>query len=149
MYNRSDCIPLLLANGVSVTALDSQGRSALQLACLYSDCDTVTLLFDQGGWLDDLAAECMLNATSGGNVDTLILLIERGISCSGVIDDCGLTLIHAAAAYGRLECLGLLMRQGYDAHVISSGGLSAVDIACTDDDVELLVREGVKRPAVV
>jgi Ankyrin repeats (many copies) len=146
MYNRSDCIPFLLANGISITALDSQGRSALQLACLYSDCDTVRLLFDQGGWLDDLAAACMLNATIGGNCDTLTLLIERGISCSGVIDDSGLTLIHAAAAYGRLECLSLLMREGCDAHVTSSAGLSAVDTACTDDNVEVLVRDSVKRP---
>jgi ankyrin repeat protein len=147
MYNRSDCIPLLLANGVSITTFDSQGRSALQLACLYSDCDTVTLLFDTGGWLDDLAAACMLNATIDGNCDTLALLIERGISCNGVIDDSGLTLIHAAAAYGRLECLGVLIRQGCDAHVISSDGLSAVDIACTDNDVEVLARDSVKRPA--
>jgi ankyrin repeat protein len=147
MYNRSDCIPLLLADGINITAIDSQGRSALQLACLYSDCNTVTLLFDEGGWLDDLAAACMLNATISGNCDTLALLIERGISCSGVIDDSELTLIHAAAAFGRLECLGLLMRQGYDAHAISSEGLSAVNIACTDNDVEVLVRDSVKRPA--
>jgi ankyrin repeat protein len=52
MHSRTDCIPLLLSEGVDVTALDSKGRSALQLACLYSDKDTVQLLFDSGGWID-------------------------------------------------------------------------------------------------
>jgi hypothetical protein len=63
-----------------VTALDSKGRSALQLACLYCDGDTVTLLFASGGWIDDLATACMLNATISGNLSTLMLFIERGIS---------------------------------------------------------------------
>jgi Ankyrin repeats (3 copies) len=89
----------------------------------------------------------MLDATINGNFDTLQLLIERGISCSGMIDDSGLTLIHVAAAYGRLECLSLLMRQGYDAHAITNDGWSAIDTACSDDDIEALVRDGVQRSA--
>jgi ankyrin repeat protein len=148
MHNRADCIPLLVSKGVSIAALDAQGRSALQLACLYSDCDTVALLFDSGGWLDSLAAACMLNATISGNTDTLTLLIERGISCSGVISDSdGYTLLHAAAAYGRLECAGALMRQGYDATTLTTAGVSAVDAAFADDIPAVLQRDKVPRPA--
>jgi ankyrin repeat protein len=129
-HNRSDCVQQLLSKGVDVTALDSKDRSALQLACLYCDSDTVTLLFDTGGWVDNLATACMLNATISGHLNTLMLLIERGISCSNVIDNAdGYTLLHAAATYGRLECAGLLLRNGYDATILSNDGASAVDIA--------------------
>jgi ankyrin repeat protein len=148
MHSRIDCTPLLIADGISIAALDSEGRSALQLAFLYSDYDTVALLFDSGGWIDSLATACMLNATISGNTDTLALLIERGISCSGVIcDSNGYTLLHAAAAYGSLECAGVLLREGYDATVVTNDGVSAVDIVFAENLPVVLQREGVTRPA--
>jgi Ankyrin repeats (many copies) len=130
-HSRPDCMPLLVSKGVDVTALDSEGRSALQLACLYSGSDTVQLLFDSNGWLDSLATACMLNTVIAGNTDTLALLIERGISCSDVIDDgsTGYTLLHAAAVYSRLECAGMLIRNGYTAVALAKNGESAVDSA--------------------
>jgi Ankyrin repeats (many copies) len=148
MHSSADCIPLLITKGVSITALDLQGRSALQLACLCSDCNTVALLFDSGGWIDSLATACMLNATISGRSDTLTLLIERGISCSDVIcDSTGYTLLHAAAAYGRLECAGVLMREGYDASVLTNDGVSPVNIAFADSLPTVLQRARVTRPA--
>jgi Ankyrin repeats (many copies) len=125
-----------------VKALDSEGRSALQLAGLYCDCDTVQLLFDSGGWIETLAAACMLNVVIAGNTDTLALLLERGINCSNVIDDdSGYTLLHAAAAYGRLECAGMLIRHGFDATTLSTDGVSAVDIAFALDIPALFRRD--------
>eukprot|EP00953_Heterococcus_sp_UTEX-ZZ885_P000367 730-Heterococcus_DN1.PRE.3 len=143
-HDRPDCIPLLLNRGVDVTALDSEGRSALQLACLYSNTKTVQLLFDSGGWIDSLAAACMLNATINGNTDTLTLLLKRGISCSNVIDDdSGYTLLHAAATYGRLEGAGMLIRHGYAATTLSVDGVSAVDVAFAVELPKALAREGI------
>jgi ankyrin repeat protein len=88
-------------------------------------------MFDGGGgWIDNLATVCMLNTTISGNIDTLTLLKKRGISCSNVADDnSGYTLLHAAAAYGRLECAGMLLRYGYTAVALANNGDSAVDVA--------------------
>jgi ankyrin repeat protein len=143
-YDRPDCIPLLLNRGVDVTALDSEGRSALQLACLYSNTKTVQLLADSGGWIDSLAAACMLNATIDGNTDTLTLLLERGISCSNVIDDdSGYTLLHAAATYGRLECAGMLIRHGHASTTLSVDRVPAVDVAFAVELLKALARDGI------
>eukprot|EP00953_Heterococcus_sp_UTEX-ZZ885_P000368 730-Heterococcus_DN1.PRE.4 len=130
MHNRADCIPLLLSEGVDVTAVDSEGRSALQLACLYSDTDTVQLLLSSGGWIDSLATICLLNATISGNSHVLAILLELAVSCSNVIDDdTGYTLLHAAAAYGWHECAGLLIRHGHTTEALTKQGKSAVDVA--------------------
>eukprot|EP00953_Heterococcus_sp_UTEX-ZZ885_P025369 13788-Heterococcus_DN1.PRE.2 len=129
-HNRADCIPLLIAKGVDVLALNAQGASALQLACLHSDTGTVQLLLGNGTWLDDLASACMLNATIAGKVDTMTVLCARDVSYSTAIDDAAAsTLMHAAAAYGRLECVSLVLQHGCDANALSSDGVSALDMA--------------------
>jgi ankyrin repeat protein len=100
MHQQTDCIPLVLSKGVSILALDAQGRSALQLACLCCDTATVQLLLDSGGWLDSTANGCLLYAIIGGSVDTVQLLLARGAVCTNTpIDSSGCTLLHAAAAW--------------------------------------------------
>jgi ankyrin repeat protein len=64
MHQQTDCIPLVLSKGVSILALDAQGRSALQLTCLCCDTATVQLLLDSGGWLDNYANSCLLYAVN-------------------------------------------------------------------------------------
>jgi Ankyrin repeats (many copies) len=61
-----------------------------------------------------------------------------------VIDDAsGYTLLHAAAAYGRLECAGLLIRHGCDVSTQSTGGASAVDIAFELEVPAVFERDGI------
>jgi Ankyrin repeats (3 copies)/Ankyrin repeats (many copies) len=146
MHNRADCIPLLLAKGVSPTALDTEGRSALQLACLYSDTDTVQLLLSSGAWLSSLATACMLNAAIAGAVDTLALLSERGASyTASATATAGNTLLHAAAAYGRLECVTALLQHGCDATALNNAGYSTVDMALADELPDELLRDDIQR----
>jgi Ankyrin repeats (many copies)/Ankyrin repeat len=146
MHNRADCIPLLLAKGVSPTALDTECRSALQLACLNRDTDTVQLLLNSGAWLSSLAAACMLNAAIAGAVDTLVVLSERGASYTIVTDAAaGNTLLHAAAAYGRLVCVTALLQHGCDATALNNAGYSTVDMALADELPDELLREGIQR----
>jgi ankyrin repeat protein len=145
VHNRADCIPLLLAKGVSPTALDAEGRSALQLACLYSDTDTVKLLLNSGAWLSSLAAACMLDAAIAGAVDTMVLLSECGASYTTTATAvAGNTLLHAAAAYGRLECVTALLQHGCDATALNNEGLSTVDVVLADDVPLALQRDGVQ-----
>jgi Ankyrin repeats (many copies) len=89
----------------------------------------------------------MLNITISGNLDALTLLIERGISCSNVIDDnTSYTLLHAAAAYGRHECAGMLIRHGYAATNLATNGDSAVDVAFASTLSDVLKRDNITRP---
>jgi Ankyrin repeats (many copies) len=86
----------------------------------------------------------MLHAAISGNIHTLALLIERGISCGNVIDDItGYTLLHAASTHGRLECAGMLMRHGYTAATLATDGVSAVDIAFAAELPKALARDSV------
>eukprot|EP00953_Heterococcus_sp_UTEX-ZZ885_P017904 10014-Heterococcus_DN1.PRE.3 len=144
--NKTDCVVLLVAEGVSATALDAKGRSALQLACLNSGTDTVQAVIDSGGWLDSLATACIIEATIAGNIDTLALLIARGVDCTAVIDDIGYTLLHAAAAYGRQDCVNVLLRQGCDAKALTTGGVSVLDVAFGHELPAVCIRDAVKRP---
>jgi Ankyrin repeats (3 copies)/Ankyrin repeat len=147
-HNRADCIPLLIAKGVDVLALNAQSASALQLACLYSDTDIVQLLLDSGARLDHLASACMLNATIAGSVDTMAVLCDRGVSYSTALDDAEFsTLLHVAAAYGRLECVSLLLQHGCGAKTLSSDGVSVLDMVLTTELPAALKRTSIKRPA--
>jgi Ankyrin repeats (many copies) len=144
MHNRADCIPLLLTKGASVTALDAQDRSPLLRACLHSNMDTVQALIDSGGWLDGLGAACLAATTFAGNHELLSVLIELTAGPVSSINYCnGCTLLHVAAAYGRLECAGLLIRQGCDTNAVTDDGQSVLDVAFANellphyDDIDL------------
>jgi Ankyrin repeats (many copies) len=145
---KSDSIPVLLAKGVNVVALDSKGRSALQLAYLYCDADTVQLLLNSGAWLHSLGTACMLNATIAGNAGTLAKLLQHSADCNCTIAESGYTLLHAAAAYGRLACAGLLLQHGCDAKALSRG-VSTVEAAFAPELTPSLQRRGIERPAWV
>eukprot|EP00953_Heterococcus_sp_UTEX-ZZ885_P010941 6350-Heterococcus_DN1.PRE.3 len=162
---------LLLAKGVSAVALDAQGRSALQLACLYDDpskLSTVSTLLSSGGWLPDLGFDCLLNSCIAGDPACFELLLEHASntssssgsssnSSSSAISDLvsgttagsDYTLLHAAAAWGRLQCVGILLRYGLDASGLSATGKTPAALAASGSDrlPEQLRREGFERPA--
>jgi ankyrin repeat protein len=127
----------VLSKGVGILALDAQGRSALQLACLCCDTATAQLLLDSGGWLDSAASCCLLYAIIGGSVDTVQLLLARGAVCTNTpIDSSGYTLLHAAAAWGRRDCTTLLLRSGLFATASSVSDKTPIDMIVVD--VQLL-----------
>jgi Ankyrin repeats (many copies) len=133
MHQQTDCIPLVLSKGVSILALDAQGRSALQLACLCCDTATVQLLLDSGGWLDSTANSCLRYAIIGGSIETVQLLLARGAVCTDTpINSSGYTLLHAAAAWGRRDCSTLLLRNGLLATASSVNGRTPIDLTTLD-----------------
>jgi ankyrin repeat protein len=145
--NKRACISLLVDNGVDIEALDEQGRSALQLACQLSDADTVQLLLDYGAWRNALRKACMVAAVAADNAAVLQQLIDYtadGIddsdsdsdsdndSLQDDVDDSSNTLLHAAAALGRQQCVMLLLSDdhGYDTDDVNADGHTALDLAC-------------------
>jgi hypothetical protein len=59
------------------------------------------------------------------------------------------TVLHAAAAWGRLQCVGMLLRYGYAAGVLSAAGESLAALAALDHDQlpQQLDCDGIERPA--
>jgi ankyrin repeat protein len=178
LYSRDDCVKLLLAAGVSAAALDAEGRSALQLACLHRSQSTVCALLNNGGWLPELAFDCLLNACIAGDATRLELLLEHASKSrsssnsnnssssstsssnsssssaitdlvSGTTAEGEYTLLHAAAAWGRLQCVGILLRHRVSASGLTGAGKSPAALAAAgiDEVPAQLQREGVKRPA--
>jgi ankyrin repeat protein len=89
----------------------------------------------------------MLNAIIAGKVDTMTVLSARGVSYSTATDDAeASTLLHAAAAYGRLECVSLVLQHGCDANALSSDGVSALDMVLATELPASLKRTSIKRP---
>jgi ankyrin repeat protein len=142
-WRAADCVPLLLQQGVDPLALDASGRTALQLACLEQHCNTGTvqaLLLahtDSSSSASDssssssssstsssvitpmpaeMSTACLLCATAAGHADILTALLEHGCDPSGTVDAAGHTLLHVAAAWGKADCLGLLLQQGLSLH---------------------------------
>jgi hypothetical protein len=115
----------------------------------------------------ELGFECLLNACIAGDPASLELLLEHASSSSSssgsssssssvaadvsrqTTAEGNYTLLHAAAAWGRLQCVGLLLRYGYAAGVLSATGTSPAALAALDNDQlpQQLQRTGVLRPA--
>jgi Ankyrin repeats (many copies) len=117
---------MLLAHGVTVD------HSALIAACMSCSSDAVAVLLDSmspstravAGWAT------MVASAFGRNASVMaLLLLERGVSCSGVLDsETQMTVLHIAAACAGVECVALLLRQGLDPNVRTADGLTPLDM---------------------
>jgi Ankyrin repeats (3 copies) len=155
---------LLIAKGASTVALDAQGRSALQLACLHCGELAVRTLLANGGWISVLGFDCLLTACLVNKPACLSLLLEHTVggtssnsssssSSSSATTDInrpivtagGYTALHAAAAWGRLQCVGMLLRYGYAAGALCITGASPAALAAASSVPAQLRREGLVR----
>jgi Ankyrin repeats (3 copies) len=102
--------------------------TALLIACHTCSSSAVQALLAVTEWSPAVGTACMIAAVLGGHADTMALLLERGVSCADTVDDSGeqFTLLHCAVAWGHAECAGLLLRNGSDAHAVSSRGKPVV-----------------------
>jgi hypothetical protein len=164
---------LLIAKGASTLALDVKARSALQLATLHCGELAVRTLLSSGDLIPALGFKCLLNACILDKPAWLELMLEHTVgSSSSSSNSCGssssssttgrsastdasrctttaskYTLLHAAAAWGRLQCVGMLLRHGLDAAAVAATGESAAALAAAGNVPRRLQREGLMRPA--
>jgi Ankyrin repeats (many copies) len=126
LHNKPGCFSMLLTHGV---ALD---HSALIAACMSCSSDAVAVLLDSmspstraaAGWAS------MVASAFGRNASVMaLLLLERGVSCSGVLDsETQMTALHIAATCAAVECVALLLRQGLDPNVRTAKGQTPLDM---------------------
>jgi ankyrin repeat protein len=109
----TEIVDLLLDAGANVNFADSGGFTPLNQAVGESHLDTVEHLLLRGA---DIAHRC---ASAGG--------------C---------TVLHIAAAYGRLECIRLLLRYGADPQARRDDGQTPYDTAidCDESEAAALLR---------
>jgi Ankyrin repeats (many copies) len=125
LHKKPDCFSMLLTHGVATD------HSAIIPACMVCNSDAVAVLLDSvspsafaiTGWA------AMVAGAYGRNASVMALLLERGVSCSGVIDsETQMTVLHIAAACAGVECVALLLRQGLDPNVRTVEGQTLLDM---------------------
>jgi ankyrin repeat protein len=138
----------LLRRGVDPNAQDADGTSALMAATLYASADCIKLLLDAGA---------NPNATNATGATPLMwavpdlakvkLLISHGADVNARSTNLQRTPLLIAARYpASIEVLRLLLDKGADLHAKDTNGASALSLATTYADVEVvrfLVENGI------
>ena len=126
----------LLETDIDVTAQDINGHTALLLACssVCNNTACVQLLLERLTPDADELVQCAFFAAGGGRLETLQLLVQD-YSVSVQSQYQSWTLVHSAAAWHRLNCLGYLLSNGASAkHELdnSTDHKSALALALTE-----------------
>lgn len=127
----------LAQQGGDPTQKDTSGGSALSNAAFFGHTETVKALLTFADNLPQSDAEELLMIACGlGNVDTVKVLLEHGISVNarGIKQR---TAIMAAAAFNKMEVAKLLLNKGADATLKDEDGLNAFDIANENKNTEI------------
>lgn len=156
--NHWHMLDLLIARGANVNAKDKRGRNALHnlaadKVCDWGD-DVVWLLLGTACAVDgdegrDLLGRTPLHwACATGKIRLAELLLMRAGPFVVDIDATEFrnkTALHIAAAHGRDDVVGLLLRYGADLEARSDGGWTALHNACHKGSVPtvcMLLRAG-------
>ena len=102
MARNRPCLELLYRYGIDMSAVDSNGRSPLFVACAMNRVDCAEYII-----------ECL-----DGDQASLVVADSRGD-----------TPLHAAACNGAADCLLLLLQHAIDPRMTNAKGLKAIDLA--------------------
>ena len=122
-----------IKNGADLEDTNDSGESVLACA-LRARCDfeTLMLLVDNGADIfdfDDEGVSILDMSITYDNLDMVHFLIEQGIDINQTNRRSGFTALMAAACYGRLEIIKVLITQGANQDTRDSKGFRAVDFA--------------------
>ena len=139
-----DCVAELLQASLDLPVWDADGFSPLMLACLHGNPPTSQLLLNRTRPDKEEVAKCAFFAAASGQYDTLQMLVQdHNVDVKETVD--GWSLLHAAAAWHRLDCVSYLLGAGASANV-RCDGLTAIEVASIDQRISRGPGLGVHRP---
>jgi hypothetical protein len=118
-----DYVKDLIVQGANPNSSDSQGMSALAIACQDDHAEVVSYLLDHGadvnahgkGEVVDRTA-LMAAASNGAHVNIVRLLVDKGADVN-TRGELGWTALIWAAREGDIECVKYLLSKGADPHI--------------------------------
>ncbi|XP_038587463.1 ankyrin repeat domain-containing protein 53 [Micropterus salmoides] len=135
---REDTCPAVAVgiHGKLEVSVNTEGLSALHMACLYGQLSTVQLLVESGlVWIHSSdhqgrqPVHMVLSSRSSPNTSSCLrYLLEHGANVN-VATDSGSTPLHLAASEGLLDCTEILVQAGADVLAKDSMGHTALDLA--------------------
>ena len=132
-YECPDSLPQLLTSNVDPAAVNSEGFTALDLACVCNETACAQLLLAHCKAADsaDLYRTAVY-AAAGGCVEVLRTLVQdHNLDLNTVPLDC--SPLHAAAAWHRLDCVSYLLslgiRSDQEAYGLTASAVALMDTA--------------------
>jgi ankyrin repeat protein len=126
-------IDTLLQHGASIADTTTAGCTAAWLAARYLGCFMLEHCFHLGAKVFDYSPTCgslLHAAASSGNVDVMILLLDRGLLVTNAdymyYTSRQLTPLHCAAQAGHVAMVQLLIDEGCDVTDTDSDGNTAL-----------------------
>jgi uncharacterized protein len=124
---------LLTANRSLVTAVSSDGWTALHLAAFFGKAEAARLLLNKGAQAKARSTNAMKNlplhaAAAGKHTDVVKLLLEFGTSANAQQHG-GWTALHAAAQHGDIAMAQVLIDNGADVSARADNQQRPLDLA--------------------
>ncbi|QOP45645.1 ankyrin repeat domain-containing protein [Sulfurimonas paralvinellae] len=122
-----------IKKGADLQETNEAGESVLACA-LRAGCsiETLMLLVESGADIfdfDDEGVSIFDMAITYDNIHMVSYLLEQGIDVNKTTRKSGFTALMAAACYGRVEIIKLLLENGANQYAKDSKGFSAIDFA--------------------
>jgi len=150
-------VRVLLDSGADLEARDENGETALIRAASYGQTDIFRLLLQRGANLNArdrngmtaliaAACECAI-ATMNSTYDIVRMLLEKGVNANSATRDGTTALMNAAAGFGEVGIVELLLDHGADPTAKNKQGDTALTLAMKNDrpDKALLLKRAVER----
>jgi len=122
-----------IRDGADINDANESGESVLAYSLRFKcDMDLVMLLIEGGADIYDFDEEGVSifdMAITYDNIELVEYFLEKGIDINSTNRRSGFTPLMAAACYGRVEIVKLLLKNGANQDATDSKGFNAIDFA--------------------
>lgn len=139
-YHQTNVVSMLVALGVDVNALGSEGNRALSISCLKGDAATAKVLLEHGANPNLRGKDGFTplhDAALNGNREIIELLVTHGAEINAVASESASTPLHYAASFNRLNAVKALVEHGADTNLRTKSGFTALQLATTNGFAEV------------
>lgn len=153
-YGQKDLIKMLIERGADVNAILEKGQSVFHLACFKGDRDIVNLMIELGGADLNKADRSkegktpLYIACEKNNIEVVDLLIQKGVKVNKMTTHSGKTPISMACKNNCFAIVEYLIRAKADVLIKNDDNTTPISLTTDDKIVELLIKQGAKRPEV-